>query len=297
MNGEIVKTSPVALQAASISFLYLRAVKNQKWSVKDSERQDLVTHLQLEEKEKPQPLETPPRLLKSRPDIGHDPASVYLGGGAMKPAGGSSESFVNLKARLAYHDLLGMDVGYVPFSEIEFPWIDISATQNKTELRELGFVSSTSLFPLTPFDQRWSWKMRIALERERGLECQECLLLTAESGAGVTLGAERSRWYTLGSLRPEAHPDLPRGFRIRPVLEAGVILNPTDPYKMRLLARNLWSLDFDKSSQRNLEFKWDHSWTMDRNNEIRQSNLINYQAHSTDPAWFEAKLHWVHYFR
>jgi hypothetical protein len=289
--------SPESFDGALLSFMYTRAKGKGRLSEKDQAGENRALDLRRQISDTAKPVEPTRLQLSSRPDKGHDASSIHVSGVWLKGMDSNhAELGGRIKARSSYHDLMAHDVGYSPFSEIEFPWITGQWYRNSFRLEELGAFSTTSLFPLSDFDRRISWRLHLDMARERGAECQNCLIPGLENGAGVTLGGESTRFYALALLRWEAHHDLHNGYRFRPVAELGTIWRVSDAYKTRLVSRTLWNIR-PGPQQRSFEFSWDHSLAISQNQELRQTSLLNYTNSLANRSWSEFRLEWVQYFR
>lgn len=292
--------SSEVLDTGLLSMLYLKAKKKKKWSEEDQKLENKLLLLRSRDPQKTPEAQIPSRYLQSQTDLGHDSYSVHTSVGNLNSLSGTlaePRSFGRIKIRSAYHDLMGSDLGFSPFSEIEFPWIELQLDQKTIKIQELGLISSTSLFPLNQFNLSPSWRLRWAFETEKGLECQDCLLGSFEGGYGLSLGGVTHRLYSLGLARTEAHSRLPRGFRLRPGIESGWLWNPSAPYKIRLLGRILWNSKNWNLNARDYEFRVEHSLAVARNQELRQATILSYDHSLNRRAWFEIRVEWISYFR
>ncbi len=293
MNGKTVAPERMSVRVMDTlltGILHRKARKKRKWSAEDQARENQVLELRSKNPTSPMRIEPPAHLLTSRPDWGHDPYSAHFSGGWLERDEIGATSLFRLKLKSAYHDLLAPDHGFTPFSEIEFPWVEFHADKKGARLQELGLISSTSLFPLTHFDQRPSWRLRWAAETERGRECQNCLLPGFEAAYGLALGDHAYRLYAFALGKAEVHSQLQHGYRLRPGLELGWIWKPKEKYKMRLVGRRFWNSIAN-------ELRWEHSTPISRNQELRQTSYIHHDDHFGRPAWLEFRLEWISYFR
>lgn len=176
---------------------------------------------------------------ESRPDWGHHPYRLGISGGFRKTSQTNSLAyFQELHFKLAYHDLMDNDVGYIPFSHIDFPGLTLRYTPLNQQLsvENLHFVSITSLFPFSLIEKRISWKMNFDYYSVKDFGCLSCHLLRAEGGIGITLNTFSSRAviYSFILMDLELGSSLDRFYRILPKLESAWIWNPWNPYKLRL---------------------------------------------------------------
>jgi hypothetical protein len=284
------------LDGVLLGQLYKRAKKKAKWSDADQDLENRILSLRAKIPGEATTLPQTKTELRSRPDHGHDAYSFNLSTGWLDNERGEG-MMGRIKMRSAYHDLLNSDRGYSPFSEIEFPWIEFQYHRDQIRLQELGLVSTTSLFPMTFVDQRISWRMKFAFETERGRECQNCLLQTFETAAGAALGTDAYRLYSLILARAEGNSRLRHGYRLRPGLEAGLVVGAFDSrYKGKLIGRALWNT-MPGYQERNYDVALEHSFAVVRNQEIRQATILNYSDELSKAVWVEARVQWIQYFR
>jgi hypothetical protein len=127
------------------------------------------------------PLDLPVPELR-RPERGHASSRIGLGGGADRDGGGT----VLLDARLALHDLGDPSDGYPPLAQIEFLPVRLRWTprERRLDLDDASLVRVLSLNPVTRFDARPSWRMRLGATTVRDGGCDRCLAFAAELGGG-----------------------------------------------------------------------------------------------------------------
>lgn len=296
LKGHLVENPKVeVLDTALLSFLYLKAQKKHKWNAADQARENQVLELRAKNPTLSTQLQLPETLKENRPDLGHDAYSLHISGGYLDNEVHNPGAMGRLKIRSAYHDLMASDVGFSRFSEIEFPWAEVEWHDQELRLEELGFLHSTSLFPITYSDRRASWRVKWGFETERGDLCQNCLIHAVEVAGGLAMGSYSYRLYGLGLARAEVHHRLPQGYRGRPGFELGVLWNPLPKYKTRLAARRLF--DFRPERPRDDELSWDHSISMSKNQEFRVESLIHASQNWDRSSWTEFQMQWIQYFR
>ncbi|WP_242333985.1 MULTISPECIES: DUF4105 domain-containing protein [Anaeromyxobacter] len=128
------------------------------------------------------PLEVPAPEAR-RPDQGHGSFRVGLGGGAADAHGG----YAALETRLALHDLADPLQGYPPTAQIEFlpARLRYYPEHQRLELDDASLVRVVSLNPLSRWDQRPSWRMRVGATTVRDGGCAGCLAGALELGGGL----------------------------------------------------------------------------------------------------------------
>lgn len=215
----------------------------------------------------------------TRPDIGNDSFSVQTGMGYKKAKLKSTDltqerSYFSLKLKSAYHDLLNSDAGYSQFSEIDFPWIQVSVdSKNKLHLDELGGLQTISLSPVSHFKTPISFKAKLALENFNYFDQQ---FHYAHGGVGFGLasglGSEDQRLYALAILDSELAPEYQSGYRILPGLEVGYLADFSNRYKLQVLARSKCNVVRTSECHTESDFEFNQSFFLGRNHELRNMN-------------------------
>ncbi len=95
-----------------------------------------------------------------RPDLGHAPMRLALGGGVR-----DGDGFAALRGRIAYHALDDNDSGYTPGAQILFLNTEArwSAASDDWRLERLDIVDVLSLAPRSTFFQPSSWRVRFGI--------------------------------------------------------------------------------------------------------------------------------------
>ncbi len=173
-----------------------------------------------------------------QPQMGHGPLRVGLGHGVGVRDGQSALGFEELHIKFAYHDLLNSDLGYLPFSEINFPNLTFryQPREGSLSLERFQFARMVSIFPLGFLEKRWSWKMDAGIEAPKDLACEGCHVFHAGMAWGASLDIWRGRTvgYGLAGAFFDFGSGLARSFRLGPTAEAGFLSNPWQPYKIRI---------------------------------------------------------------
>lgn len=175
------------------------------------------------------------------PEQGHGPIMMGLAQGLARRSGNESQLFEEFRLKPAYHDLMNNDLGYPRNSEINFPNLTFRFYPQITTfvLEQLQFVGMTSIFPLGSLEKRWSWKVDAGIEAPKDLACGGCHVAHAEMGwgASVNLLSESQVAYLLGGAYFELGSGLERPGRLGPAIEAGLLFNPWQSYKLRLRSK------------------------------------------------------------
>jgi len=97
-----------------------------------------------------------------RPDESHKTARFAMAAGAA-----AKESFISLRLRPAYHDLIDPPAGYAPYSQINF--LDLSVryftSEEQFRLDKLTIINVLSLAPRDDYFDPVSWGVDVGIER------------------------------------------------------------------------------------------------------------------------------------
>ena len=180
----------------------------------------------------------PPIPEDTRPDVGHYPYRLGISGGVYT----GKRYFQEFNLKLAYHDLLNDDLGYMKFSHIDFPGFTLRHMPNRPgkpfQIERINALAITSLFPVNFVEQSLSWRFNLDYYTPRDFGCDDCHALRGEGGIGgaVELFTRDAIAYVLAVGYLEAGSTFRKGWRFGPKLEAAVLANPFRRYKIRLAA-------------------------------------------------------------
>lgn len=294
--------SKLALDTATLYLQYLKSDSPEKFEKEDRPLYNaiLAKRAQLgilsEEEQKrllPIPETTDPRS-------GHDAYAFSLQlGGHDKDLPQGRSGFLGFKIKSAYHDLLNKDLGFNSYSHIDFPAIAgrYEFHSRKLVLSELTFLATTSLHPFTALDKKVSYRFDSGITTFKEDFCYLCNYAFAEGGLGLTLAKYdfKSRWYNFLLMRVEGSSKLPRGYRLGPGLETGLLFNPWINYKLQLFAKGVWLTPGTSTYllQERYGFRQSFSWA--RNLELRQENFLTRPRSGTQE--FETSLDIIYFFR
>ncbi len=121
-----------------------------------------------------------------RPDKSHKTARLSLGLGEL-----AEKSFVSLKLRPAYHDLVDPPEGYAPASQINFLDLQLRYFDDTKKLRldRLTVINVLSLPPRDNYFDPISWGVDFSIERTKSLQGQiNVAQLTIDGGYSYALG-------------------------------------------------------------------------------------------------------------
>src|SRR5690606_2212567 len=102
--------------------------------------------------------------------------------------------------------------------------------------------------------------------------------------------------YFLGLAATDLSPDLHRGFSLLPGLELGILLNPTHFYKVQLLTRTLCDLVYSNNCYAQSEYQFNQSFSISRNQEIRNINKLKDSAEERGTTTFESSVNYTWFF-
>lgn len=237
---------------------------------------------------------------RSRPDLGHHSSS--LGFGARTSRGhGAMLGFV---FRPGLHDLLNDDLGYEPYSQIDFLVTRLSYAVSEKKLRvdDFRLLDLTSLHPFEAVDPKISWRFGTGVGRMKDLACDTCLAFNAEAGPGLATSVfgGRALFYSLALVNFEAGHALPKGSRLGPALVAAVLASPSDDYKAVVRARADLDLfkNFDRGTAMNVAAKFglDQAYALNPAWDLRLLSEYIPRASRGVNGYYEVGLHANHYY-
>jgi len=241
IDGSNEAETDVSVLSAAISYFYYQKQKEHGYLPENEQSRFEKLLIQRSKVKEPEPAE-PSVDETSRPDLGHYAYRLGTSGGLMKRGGTDSNYFQELQFRFAYHDLLNSDVGYTPFSEIIIGSATLRTVPKEKDLilEDFKLVSIVALSPWTKVEKPMSWKLLASYTSPKDLGCDFCKVVHIEGGAGLSAFLDegaKSLSYILVKYQLEAGGGLPRKFRSNPGLEAGLLWNPTPPFKAELAAQ------------------------------------------------------------
>ena len=122
----------------------------------------------------------------TRPDIGHGVSRVQLSYVSDGRSNSNSES-VDLSYKFAYHDLLDSDRGFTPFSQIDFVELKFSKLHSENYyLQSLRFIEIQSLYPITFFEKRKSWRFKLEYNKPYFASCEACYQWNMDAALGLS---------------------------------------------------------------------------------------------------------------
>jgi hypothetical protein len=236
----------------------------------------------------------------SRPDLAHDTFRLGLSSGVesrgwIQPR---SQSFQELQFKFAFHDLLNCDLGYTPFSQVDFPTLTLRYYNKSQQIRfeNIHILSLTSLSPLKALEKHPSWTFHLEYLSPKDLTCDHCQVFHFDLGGGLTLGigSENAVLYSLWLGQFEAGNSFRLGYRFLPKWQVGSVIKVTDAYKVQLLSNWVWDLFQRDRRGHFFEFQVNQSLALGRTWDLRLTlqSILNSETNSS---FHEGKFS-VHYY-
>lgn len=290
------------LDSVSEYLLYVKKKRERDWDEKESQlfQEVLLKRSTLGKSQNPE-AESINLQDASRPDLAHDTYRLSLSSGIESRAkkNPTTQFFQDVQFKFAFHDLLNSDLGYTPFSQVDFPSMTLRYYSESKYVRveNLHVLSVVSLSPLEPLDRHPSWTMRLEVLSPKDLRCDHCQVAHFEVGGGAALGwgSNRGVVYSLGIAQVEAGSSFRLGYRFFPKWQTGAIVNLFEGYKIQLQASWMWDLFQKDRRSQFLEFQLNQSFAVSRNWEIR---LLSQAIPSVDgeSSFLESKASLNYYF-
>lgn len=237
----------------------------------------------------------------TRPDWGHDSYYWQWGVGHRQYQPSNDETFTRLRLRSAYHDLLNHDLGYSPFSQIEFPSIEFQYNDRsrKFHIEEILGLATTSLTPINDLRTPISYRMSVAMKTDREFKfCDECSVFTGEAGAGMTAasGLDKVLVYSLAIAKLDLAGHLMKGYAYSPGVELGLLMQPFEKYKAQLEVRFFCDLNMFEDCRNSSAFAFRQSLSLGRNQELRNINLWVTPDSRVGSSYWESSLSFIQFF-
>lgn len=238
----------------------------------------------------------------SRPDIGHDVATFDTSlGYRVFQKSDQDTSFLGLKFKFAYHDLLNSDIGYTPFAHIDFPWIDVRyyQKQKRWSLYEIGGIETTSVSPRTHLQSPWSFRAKSSI-KEFAQDMNETFhYLLGEAGGGWTVSLDSQmnhRIYLFFLATADLSEKFYRGYRLGPAIEVGSLNSLTEKYKLHLILRNGCNFNDPNACYGENLLRLEQSFSLGRNFELRNINHLRIYSDAQKSSEFVSTLNYLFFF-
>lgn len=259
-GGDLKGVSSRALHSYLLFLQAEKKRKGDKWLSQERFRQVLVQKSRSETFVEPQSYGGE----STRPDFSHGPYQIGLGGFY---ANREKNRGLELSLRVAYHDLLDSDKGYLPHSEILFPNFRFRVDENKFSLHSIEAFSLVSLTPWNMVRKPLAWRARAAYGSLLERSCGYCKGFSAEGAVGAAWGVLPEKvtlWWMLGG--KTSLGENYRGPVARPFLEMGFLLS--FPWNGKLLwesrtfspQRASWKQDWKLGLSQSVGENWAVRW-------------------------------------
>jgi len=179
------------------------------------------------------------------PDLGHDPARFEISGGRFdreeRNPRSDEESFVEFSIRPGFHDLLSLEDGHAPNSQINF--LDLRARYEtksaEWELQNFTLLDIVSLYPLSSFIKEPSWKIDIGWEVNQDNACEDCTPFILNPGIGLAFQSNFHRkeiYFAFIEANLEFDHEFDSDYRGGFGATVGLLLNASDSWRMAIIA-------------------------------------------------------------
>lgn len=185
------------------------------------------------------------------PESGHASARFAYGGG-QRTRWQSDQSFVDLKIRMAFHDLVDSPLGYTSGSAINvmdthLRWLP---DEDVLQLESLRFFNVISLNPISDWYAPLSWQLDVHLQRLAITATDSDLVFIVEAGAGYSKRLANTTLFAMGMIEADASDDYKADYSLLAGAQLGVSVS-FGAGQMLLLAENLNAasgFDMDKKN-------------------------------------------------
>ena len=216
------------------------------------------------------------------PDESHETARFAIGGGGLEGA-----SFLSLKLRPTYHDLLDPIDGYVSASQINFLDVQIRYFEKteKFELDKLTVINVLSLSPITEYFSPISWGVDVGVERVNSLQGRiNVAQLKVDAGLSYPVGES---WVFSGLLeaRVKAADRLSKGYSAGLGVRLNLLTQSSD-FSTQFILNSLVYRSGEESNYHQASVE--QSFHFDTNLSLRlvATRLKDYEIYSTQAELF-----------
>jgi hypothetical protein len=174
----------------------------------------------------------PIRPLAAPPEQGHRTFRAGAGVGWRQ-----DELFEELNVRLAYHDLLDPDAGYLPDAQIELGSLAVRHYERSEQFRVERFTLA-NIVSLSPIEEGFlspSWKVNGGMQSVRHTGCRYCSIWTLNGGPGAAVETHllnREVYFAFAEAEASVGSVYQYDHRFGAGGTAGVLANVTDRWKI-----------------------------------------------------------------
>ena len=185
------------------------------------------------------------------PESGHASARIAYGAG-QQTSGQNDQSFVDLKMRMAFHDLLDSSVGYTSGSAINvmdthLRWLP---DEDRVQLESLRFFNVISLNPISNWYSPLSWQLDVRLQRLTLSPTDSDLAFIVDAGGGYSKRLANTTLFAMAMIEANASDNYKEDYSLLAGGQLGVSVS-FGAGQMLLLAENLNAVsgfDMDRDS-------------------------------------------------
>ena len=139
------------------------------------------------------------------PELGHASARIAFGGGR-QTHGKNEQSFVDLKMRMAFHDLIDSPLGYTKGSAINvmdthLRWLP---DEDILQLERLDLFNVVSLNSVSDWYVPLSWQLDVRLQRMQLSPVESDLAFIAEAGGGYSKRLANTTLFAMAMIEADA---------------------------------------------------------------------------------------------
>lgn len=209
------------------------------------------------------------------PETGHASSRLTTAMG-----GNADTSYLEVSGYGAFHDLLSREDGYAAntqllLSDIHVRW---ESRYHALHLERAALVDIVSLFPVTPLLRQPSWQLAVGWQRNRDLNCDNCVPFFLRAGIGLAVEtrlATRQVWFAFLEGATEHDRVFAKGHRAGFGLSGGLLLDLTPSWRAALTGSytayttgdaatvHQWSLRQRYSLAKDWELRFDWNGTED----------------------------------
>ncbi len=185
------------------------------------------------------------------PESGHASARFAYGAG-QRTYGQNDRSFVDLKMRMAFHDLLDSPQGYTSGSAINvmdthLRWLP---DEDEVRLESLRFFNVISLNPIADWYAPLSWQLDVRLQRQQLTPDNSDLAFIVEAGGGYSKRLANTTFFAMAMIETDVTDDYAEDYSLLAGAQLGLSVS-LGAGQMLLQAESLNAasgFDMDKQS-------------------------------------------------
>lgn len=130
-----------------------------------------------------------------RDDQGHAThRMVFLAGAS------GDDSYAEIGARVAYHELTDLPGGYVPGAQIQMGDLRVRIIEGEARVQRFSVLDIVSLSPLSTFRKPLSWRVSAGWDRF-GISDRDGIFPVIETGGGYSIGSPSHQLYAFAETR------------------------------------------------------------------------------------------------